>query len=67
MKKTAILVTLIALLLLTACGKSASNDTGSSAGEGKLEKIQLLLAAEGNATYYTYVATRQGVFCRRGS
>jgi NitT/TauT family transport system substrate-binding protein len=66
MKKAVILVILFSLVLLTACGKSASNETGSTAGDGKLEKIQLLLAAEGNAVYYTYVARDKGYFEEEG-
>jgi len=78
MKKIVALFSLLALLLVTACGGPATNEASNSstssnstnkpeASDNKeLEKVQLLLAADGTAMYYTYIARDNGYFADEG-
>ena len=52
------------MLILTACGNSGSSEV-SKTSDGK-EKVKLLLAAEGTAMYYAYVARDKGIFAEEG-
>lgn len=69
MKKVVLLIALCAVLLAIACGSPTINKVSniSSSKDGlDLEKVKLLLAAEGNAMYYTYIARENGYFEEEG-
>ena len=62
MKKTIIFsLLIITMLFVSACG---SDSTGAKKDE--LEKVDLLLAAEGTAMYYAYIAKENGYFEEEG-
>jgi len=62
MKKITAMIMLLALLVLSACGNS---DTKEVTGTND-EKVKLLLAAEGTAMYYAYIARDLGFFEEEG-
>ena len=65
MKKLTVLLIMLAMLVLSACGNSSSTETGGTAKkDGK--KVKLLLAAEGTAMYYAYIARDKGFFEEEG-
>ena len=65
MKKLTVLLIMLAMLVLSACGNSSSTATGGTAKkDGK--KVKLLLAAEGTAMYYAYIARDKGFFEEEG-
>ena len=66
MKRITLMLIMFTMLVLTACGNSSSTEVGGSTGDKKLEKVQLLLAAEGTAMYYAYVARDKGFFEEEG-
>lgn len=70
MKKIQLTVVMIFVLILGACSGSSEKITtsgsASSSADGELEKVQLLLAAEGNAMYYAYIAKENGFFEAEG-
>lgn len=69
MKKRYIFFSLIILFLFSACGNGITNeenDSSKSEGITGNEKIELLLAAEGTAMYYAYVAKEKGFFKEEG-
>lgn len=62
------LLPFLAILLASACGNPANNETATSDTKqvANLEKVRLLLAADGNAMYYTYIARENGYFKDEG-
>lgn len=68
MKILLMLLPLLAVLLGSACGNPANNNTTTSGTKQvvNLEKVRLLLAAEGNAMYYSYIARENGYFQDEG-
>lgn len=62
MKKLTSIIVLLALLLLSACGNSETKEVAGSSNEKNGEKVPLLLAAEGTAMYYAYIARDKGFF-----
>lgn len=66
MKRLTIILMMIAILVLSACGNSSSKEVGSSSDGKQAEKVQLLLAAEGTAMYYAYIARDKGFFEEEG-
>ena len=64
LKRFVSILILLSLLILTACGNSGSTEV-SKTSDGK-EKVKLLLAAEGTAMYYAYVARDKGFFAEEG-
>lgn len=65
MKKLTVLIIMLALLVLSACGNSSSTKTGGTVKKSG-DKVQLLLAAEGTAMYYAYIARDKGFFADEG-
>ncbi|WP_338450219.1 ABC transporter substrate-binding protein [Niallia oryzisoli] len=62
MKKLTSIIVLLALLLLSACGNSETKEVAGSSNGKSSEKVPLLLAAEGTAMYYAYIARDKGFF-----
>jgi len=66
LRKKILLLILSAILLLSACGSKATTDTGTKSASGGLEKLELILAAEGTTMFYAYVARDKGFFKEEG-
>ncbi len=78
MKKIALLISILVVFIMGACSSnSASNSSSTSSSNSSsksanseaqkpLKKVQLLLAATGNTTYYTYIARDKGFFKEEG-
>jgi NitT/TauT family transport system substrate-binding protein len=60
MKKISFIVTLILVFILAGCGSQVTNSSSKGG------KTQLLLAAEGTAMYYAYIAREKGYFKNEG-